>query len=286
MSKTTGRLPDFLIVGATKTGTTSLDFYLSLHPDIHMARPKEPRFFIDAPEPVGRWHRGLDWYRSLLASDKSVCGEASPTYATWPYHKGIFERIHTVVPSAKILFIVRERFARLRSSYLMSVRYRGNEESFMEFLQNKKWALDASMYGAQIQNILSIFPLRQILVLEAEELQDHREATLRSVFKFLAVDPGFHSPLFRHKRHDSRFHMYPNKIGRKILCHPATRMLEQKLPDALFYHLRNGLNWVFAGKKPDTYLESEFKNKLLADFSKDTDLLTNLTGRSFLSLEK
>jgi hypothetical protein len=50
MTKPPGRLPDFLIVGATKTGTTSLDFYLSLHPEIHMARPKKPRFFIDAPE--------------------------------------------------------------------------------------------------------------------------------------------------------------------------------------------------------------------------------------------
>jgi hypothetical protein len=45
-----GRLPDFIIIGATNAGTTSLDFYLSLHPEIHMARPKEPRCFIDAPE--------------------------------------------------------------------------------------------------------------------------------------------------------------------------------------------------------------------------------------------
>jgi len=50
MTKPPERLPDFLIVGATKAGTASLDFYLSLHPEIHMARPKKPRFFIDAPE--------------------------------------------------------------------------------------------------------------------------------------------------------------------------------------------------------------------------------------------
>ena len=45
-----GRLPDFIIIGATKAGTTSLDFYLFLHPEIHMARPKESWFFIDAAE--------------------------------------------------------------------------------------------------------------------------------------------------------------------------------------------------------------------------------------------
>ena len=54
----TGRLPDFIVVGATKAGTTSLDFYLSLHPDIHMAKPKEPRFFVDAPPPGERWSLG------------------------------------------------------------------------------------------------------------------------------------------------------------------------------------------------------------------------------------
>ena len=94
-----------------KTGTTSLDFYLSLHPEIHMARPKEPRFFIDAPEPLGRWHRGLDWYRGLFRSEKRICGEASPTYSNWSAKQGVFERMHSVVPDAKILFVVRERFA-------------------------------------------------------------------------------------------------------------------------------------------------------------------------------
>jgi hypothetical protein len=52
MPKKEGRLPNFIIVGATKAGTTSLDVFLSLHREIHMARPKESRFFIDAQEPM------------------------------------------------------------------------------------------------------------------------------------------------------------------------------------------------------------------------------------------
>jgi len=84
-----GRLPDFIIVGATKAGTTSLDFYLSLHPEIQMVRPKEPRCFINAPEPVGRRYRGLDWYRSLFVSDKALCGENSATYAAAPSILGV-----------------------------------------------------------------------------------------------------------------------------------------------------------------------------------------------------
>ena len=81
------RWPDFLVIGATKAGTTSLDFYLSLHPDIHMARPKEPRFFIDDAEPIGRWSRGEEWYRSLFVSPKRLAGETSPLYTDEPVAK-------------------------------------------------------------------------------------------------------------------------------------------------------------------------------------------------------
>jgi hypothetical protein len=279
-----GRLPDFIIVGATKTGTTSLDFYLSLHPEIHMARPKEPRFFIDAPEPAGRWQRGLDWYRSLFASDKALCGEASPTYSNWSTRQGVFERMHSVVPDAKILFVVREHFARLRSSYLMNVRYRGIEDAFADFVEKNQWALDASMYGERMQDLLRFYDRERLLVLEAEELQQRRAETLRSVFEFLGVDAGFHSLFFRHKRHDSRFHAYPNKLGRKILRHPATRMLEKKLPPSVFYHLRNGLNAVFAGQEPETALDPGFQQKLSVEFQQDTGKLRSLTGLALPSL--
>jgi hypothetical protein len=281
-----GRLPDFIIVGATKTGTTSLDFYLSLHPEIHMARPKEPRFFIDAPEPAGRWQRGLDWYRSLFASDKALCGEASPTYSNWSTRQGVFERMHSVVPDAKILFVVREHFARLRSSYLMNVRYRGIEDAFADFVEKNQWALDASMYGERMQDLLRFYDRERLLVLEAEELQQRRAETLRSVFEFLGVDTGFHSPLFRHKRHDSRFHMYPNKLGRKILRHPATRILEQKLPSAFFYHLRNGSNWLFPGKMPETRVEPSLNENLSEKFLRDTEVLRELTGLALPTLQK
>lgn len=51
MTQSIGRLPDFLVVGAAKSGTNSPHFYLSLHPGIFISTPKEPRFFVDAPEP-------------------------------------------------------------------------------------------------------------------------------------------------------------------------------------------------------------------------------------------
>jgi hypothetical protein len=140
------------------------------------------------------------------------------------------------------------------------------------------------MYGDWMQELMRFYDRERLLVLEAEDLQQRRAETLRSVFEFLGVDAGFHSPLFLHKRQDSRFQMYPNALGRKILRHPATRMLEQKLPPAVFYHLRNALNWVFAGKKPETTLEPSLHENLSEKFLQDTEKLRELTGVEFPSL--
>jgi hypothetical protein len=284
MKKNHGRLPDFLVVGATKAGTTSLDFYLSLHPEIHMARPKEPRFFIEAEEPFGRWSRGLDWYLSLFNSNKPVCGETSPTYATWPYREGVMEKMAMVVPEAKIVFLVREHFSRLRSSYLMNVRYRGLESSFLDFMQQMPWAVASSLYGMQVQNILRFYPLDRVCVLESAELENRRGQTLKKVFGFLGVETEFSSALFRHRRHDSCWHIYPNKIGRRILQSRAMGKLEQRLPPAFFYHFRNALNVLFAGKKPHLDLDAELEKKISEDFQKDTLELRKLTGLPLRSL--
>ncbi len=281
-----GRLPDFLLVGATKTGTTSLDFYLSLHPEIHMARPKEPRFFIDDKESAGRWHRGIDWYRALFDSEKTVCGEASPTYATWPHRQGVIERMHAVVPRAKIIFVVREHFARLRSSYLMKMRYRGCEDSFTEFLENSVEAIDASMYGLQVQNVLRFYPLENVYVLASEDLQNRRQETLAKVFDFLGVDSSFRSPLFAHRRHVSTWHRYPNALGRRLLRTQGMARLEVELPSSVFYHFRNLMNWLLPGKKPSTGLPAEIEENLRSKFRNDTVLLQELMGIRFPALTR
>lgn len=83
MKDRAGRLPDFLVIGVTKAGTTSLDFYLSLHPEIHMARPKEP---------LGRWSRGETWYRGCFVSPKRLSGEASPAYTHAPALSAVAQR--------------------------------------------------------------------------------------------------------------------------------------------------------------------------------------------------
>ncbi len=72
-------LPNLVIIGAMKCGTTSLYKYLDMHPEIRMSELKEPDFFVDTWEelwdlgmPQGRWHKGIDWYRSLFTGTEKI----------------------------------------------------------------------------------------------------------------------------------------------------------------------------------------------------------------------
>ena len=77
-------LPNLLIIGAQKCGTTSLHAYLDLHPNVHMAAEKELDFFIADRA----WRNGPDWYAQRFRDDALVRGEASPNYTGWPVWDG------------------------------------------------------------------------------------------------------------------------------------------------------------------------------------------------------
>src|SRR5688500_19663917 len=75
-----GALPNLLIIGAMKCGTTSLHHYLDLHPDISMSDPKEVRFFDDPA-----WEERIDWYRGHFDPNAPVTGESSVYYSAYPW---------------------------------------------------------------------------------------------------------------------------------------------------------------------------------------------------------
>ena len=281
-----GRLPDFIIVGATKAGTTSLDFYLSLHPEIHMARPKESLFFIDAPEPLGRWGNGIDWYRGLFRSEKRICGEASPAYTHAPALPGVPERMSRIVPEAKLIYLVREPMERLKSHFLMQCRWHGEKLGLADFLaaNPESRCLLASDYGSQLQAYLNWFPLEQILLVESEELARNRSATLRRIFEFLGVDTGFSTPLFHHRRNVTDHQRIPNERGRRILNSRLMTFAKASLPDSIFYHLRNLTLTPFAGKLPSMNFPEKLLEEIQGGFNSEMNLLRKQCGQALLSL--
>jgi hypothetical protein len=279
-----GRLPDFVVIGATKAGTTSLDFYLNLHPEIHMARPKEPGFFIDRSS-QSTWNRGVDWYRSLFVTKKRVCGECTPGYSSSPSYPGVAARMASVVPAAKLIYLVREPYARLRSEYLMTRRLGIVSEPFPTFLERRPAALDRSMYGRQYREYHEHFPADRILVVESERLERDRTATLARIFRFLGADERFSSLLFRHRRNAAASRRYPDGTGRKILASAPVRWAKGTLHSGVYHHLSNLLLMPFSEPPPSTELPPEVLRPLLARLRAEVQLLRESTGLDLPSIE-
>ena len=195
--------PNLFIVGAARSGTTSLHRHLAGHPEVHMSEPKEPHFFSDAgTDPRGLVLRVTDpvAYRRLFAgaNGKTIVGESSTSYAWDPNAP---RRIHRKSPDAKIILIARNPIERAFSHYLMGVREGLESGSFSEALARderrteKGWGVsrlyvELGMYCDAVIRFRETFGEDRVRVLVFEEMARDTEQTLREVCEFLGIDPG------------------------------------------------------------------------------------------------
>jgi hypothetical protein len=192
-----GALPNLIIIGAMKCGTSSLHRYLDLHPEIAMSALKEPNFFIDPDATWTNWGRGLDWYRSLFDPSVPVRGEASVNYTSRPFTNGVAERMAATLPDVRLIYMVRDPIERAISHYLHA-RAAGREEEPIEvaLADFESRFVRRGMYMTQLEPFLDAFGPDRIHIETQERLLADREGTLRRVFAFLGVDESFTSPEF------------------------------------------------------------------------------------------
>jgi hypothetical protein len=188
-------LPNLLIVGAAKCGTTSLHNYLSAHPEIQMPEVKELRFFQD-PRCLER----LDDYAGFFDARAPVRGEATPAYTCYPLIPGVPERIRDAIPEAKLIYLIREPVERAIAGYAEAQANDRDERSADDALGDLDDAyntyLAQSRYAMQVERYLRVFPREQLLVVHQADLLARRAETLRRIFRFLGVDEGFTSAQF------------------------------------------------------------------------------------------
>lgn len=198
-----GALPNLVIVGAMKCGTTSLHRYLDQHPEIAMSEPKELNFFFraaDAPASTGpsfqhgNWHLGAEWYAERFPANVPVRGEASPGY-TSPSYPEVADRLARLLPDARLVYLVRDPLDRAISQYLHH-RRDGAEERTLEqaLLDPSSQYLDRSRYHARLAPFLEHYAREHIAILDHHDLLVRRREALRSLFRFLGVDDDFWSP--------------------------------------------------------------------------------------------
>ncbi|MBA2671856.1 MAG: sulfotransferase [Gemmatimonadetes bacterium] len=210
-------LPNFLMIGAQKSGTTAIYAYLDQHPEIFMSENKEPGFFaLDGLRPDfggpgdARGERNrvrdVERYKALFrgAAGRPRAGEASNIYL---YLARARDRILSYIPTAKLVAVLRDPVERAYSAYRHLVRD-GREPlaSFEEALAAEPARISANwhphwhykqrgFYYTQLKRYFDAFERDQIAVYTYDDFRANPRAVLRSIFLFLGVDPDFEPDL-------------------------------------------------------------------------------------------
>jgi hypothetical protein len=201
-------LPNLVIIGAPKCGTTSLHFYLDQHPAVSMSTTKELRYFNRDD-----WMETREWYEAQFSEFTTpIRGEATPRYARYPEWRDVPRRMHALIPEASLIYLVRDPIARCISHWAevqqWSSRGRTSLNDYLVDYDNPANPIVcASRYATQLEQYLEYFPQEQLLVIDQDALKHARRATLREIFRFLNIDESFDSALFddeRNTRSDKR----------------------------------------------------------------------------------
>lgn len=280
-------LPTFFIIGAAKTGTTSLYYYLNQHPQIQMSANKEPNFFSGPengiPYPMGRVSR-LEDYEKLFDPAISVRGEASVGYANHPRRQHVPERIKKLVPTAKFIYLVRDPIARTVSQYQHRVAAEGERRSLREALSDLSDpyspCICPSLYASQFDLYMHHFPKERMLVIDQAELLTDRLSTLRQIFTFLSVDEGIDSLRFDEELNTSGEHrVYPSGYTR--LRGPVARVPLRWIPPRTRRSLRRSVERILWPSVEPATLDDELRARLEELYVGEVERLRVLTGKTF-----
>jgi len=194
------KLPDFIIIGTQKGGTTSLFYYLYQHPELSFSHKKEIYFFNLF------FNEGLAWYKSHFPfrTNSKITGEATPSYM---FHPKAAERVKSILPNVKLIVLLRNPIDRAYSGYAMGLRRKTDTaETFevavkreLEALQNQNdvdeytqekhelYYLERGKYYSQLLPWLAHFQREQFLFIKSENLFQNPENELIKVYEHLGI---------------------------------------------------------------------------------------------------
>ena len=246
-------LPDFIIYGVSRSGTTSLYQYLSQHPNIEPSVVKELRFFDMY------FDRGINWYRmnfpskwqkfvfTKLKHKKFITGEASGAYLQNPHTP---KRIHNLNPNMKLILLLRNPVDRAFSHYKRKIKNGSEKLSFEEVIEKEKSRINGEqekmeknekyyspiyhslayittgLYAIRLKHWLKYFSMKQILILENGEFLREPEKVYNQAIKFLDLPEWKLSTYRKFSKQDLNIEMNP-KTREKLLeyCKPFNEEL-------------------------------------------------------------
>lgn len=203
-------LPNFLVIGAQKAGTTSLFEYIRTHPDIYLPPDKETAFFYHDYY----YEKGLSFYEERFFKGwegQKAVGDISPHYL---YHPFCRDRIRKCMKNLKFIIILRNPVDRAYSNYWMEVK-RGNETlSFKDAIEKESERIKIGLfekdtfsyvhrglYYDQIKEYMDWFPESEFLILLTDDLKNDRAKTLKIIYRFLVVNTEVNLPNIQKEFH-------------------------------------------------------------------------------------
>ncbi len=278
-------MPNFLVIGAAKSGTTSLHAYLSQHPEIFMSRVKEPRYFAVknnskiniSKAPWKGTITSLQDYQKLFLDlkDEKAIGEASPLYLAWSEISA--ENILLDIPQVKLIAVLRQPAERAFSHFLHDKRHGLiKEDSFDNYLKNhrKNTYINLGMYHQLLQPYYARFKTEQIRIFLFDDLKNNIVNVLEDIFGFLGVDKNIQ--INTRKKYNTsatpRNFFLDQVYGSKIM-----RTLSRVFPDSVGKTAQK----LYQSNLRYSILDSSRRKELTEEFFKDDILLTgNLIGRN------
>jgi hypothetical protein len=275
-------MPNLIIIGGLKCGTTSVHHYLGLHPEVQMTKPKELNFFVAELN----WDLGLDWYRARFDERFEVRGESSPHYTNLPRFEGVAERIESHCPDARLIYMVRDPINRVLSHWVHATGAGYETGELDEVLARPDTAyVQRSMYWMQLQPYLERFDHDRIEVFTAEELQADRQETMRRVFRYAGVDEDF-----THEQFDREWEKSSAKQGDKyqvmerLVKLPGLRSFDRnfdRLPESLRWMVEKVVHDPEKPPAPKPQLPDEMLDRMRGWFRDDVAALQEFAGRRF-----
>ena len=204
-------LPDFLVIGAKRCGTTSLFYHLPEHPCISKSPHDNMGFFND------NFHLGVNWYKSFFPTIftrnkiKSEFGNflAFDVTTTYMEEESTANNVYQIKPNIKIIVILRNPVDRAYSQYHLNLREKAEKRSFEDAMEenmnelNKesheryeikpKFSVEEnnylkkSLYAQQLRHWLNIFPMESMLILSTEEFESNQQVIYNKIFEFLNI---------------------------------------------------------------------------------------------------
>jgi hypothetical protein len=224
-------LPNFLIIGASKAGTTSLQQHLKDHPDVHMPPGTELHYFTDE---LG-WERGEAWYRSQFdgAGGARAVGEKSTTYTRFPHSRDVPARIAALLPDVRLVYLLRHPIERIRSAHQYEVAMGREHLPIDVAVRTNDVYVDPSRYSMQIEQYLGHVGRDQLLLMTSEDLRDDPLAAMRRVYEFIDVDPSWVPTTVEHHFNRTVDKRVPVGVVRAAQRLPGYDAVAQRTPRSL-----------------------------------------------------